>query len=204
MKIVLAGATGFLGRALLARLAADRHQLVVLSRDPGAARPGPARLVGWDPAAPPGPWTAEVDGADAVVNLAGDSIAGARWTAARKRAILESRLAATRGLVAATLGAARPPSVFLSASAVGYYGPRGDEVVTEDTPPGSDFLARVCVKWEAEAAPAGTARTRLVCLRTGLVLERDGGALPEMLLPFRLGAGGPLGSGRQDLAVDSP
>jgi uncharacterized protein (TIGR01777 family) len=196
MKIVLAGATGFLGRPLVARLASAGHQLVVLSRQP-AARPAPARLALWNPHGPPGPWAAELDGADAVVNLAGASIASGRWTAARKRLIVDSRIASTRSLVAATLAASRTPAVFLNASAVGYYGPHGDEILTEESAAGSDFLARLCVQWEREAAPVGTARTRLAYLRTGLVLERDGGALRQMLLPFRLGAGGPLGSGCQ-------
>lgn len=197
MKIVLAGATGFLGRPLVARLAADRHHLVVFSRRPPGGDPLAARHVLWDPAAPPGPWTAEIDGADALVNLAGEPIAGARWTAAHKRRILESRVAATRSLAAAVRAASRPPAVFVSGSAVGYYGPRGDEILTEESAPGADFLARVSVQWEAEAAPAATPSTRVVHVRTGLVLERDGGALRQMLPPFRLGAGGPLGSGRQ-------
>src|SRR5206468_12654328 len=128
---------------------------------------------------------------------AGESIAGSRWTAAHKRRILDSRVQATRSLVAAIRGAATPPRVFVSGSAVGYYGPLDDEIATEDTRPGSDFLAGVCVQWEAEAARAASDRTRVVGIRTGLVLERDGGALPEMLPPFRFGAGGPVGSGRQ-------
>ena len=123
--------------------------------------------------------------------------AGRRWSAEQKRRILESRVNATRSLVHAVLEAAAPPAVFVSGSAVGYYGPLGEEVVTEDTPSGTDFLARVCVQWEAEAQRASGPRTRVVCIRTGLVLERDGGALPQMLTPFKVGAGGPVGSGRQ-------
>jgi hypothetical protein len=138
-----------------------------------------------------------IDGAGAVVNLAGESIAAKRWTAAQKQKILDTRVQATRSLVSAIRGAANPPPVFVSGSAVGYYGPLGDEVVTEDTPPGSSFLARICVAWEEEARRAATARTRVVCVRTGVVLEKDGGALPAMLPPFRFGAGGPVGSGRQ-------
>jgi uncharacterized protein (TIGR01777 family) len=131
------------------------------------------------------------------VNLAGESIAAKRWTAAQKQKILDTRVQATRSLVSAIRGATAPPPVLISGSAVGYYGPLGDEVVTEDTPPGSDFLARVCVTWEEEARRAATARTRVVCVRTGIVLEKDGGALPQMLPPFRFGVGGPVGSGRQ-------
>ena len=138
-----------------------------------------------------------IDGAGAVVNLAGESIAARRWTAAQKNRILESRVRATRSLVEAIAKASVPPPVFVSGSAVGYYGPLGDEVSTEETRPGSDFLAQVCAAWEAEASRAATDRTRVVCIRTGLVLEKDGGALPKMLPPFWFGAGGPVGSGRQ-------
>jgi uncharacterized protein len=198
MKIVIAGGSGFLGRPLAAALAADRHEVVTLSRS-GAAGRGQAqsRPVVWNPDGNSGPWAAEIDGAGAVVNLAGESIAGKRWSDEQKRRILDSRVRATRSLVAALQAARTPPPVFLSGSAVGYYGPRGDEKIPESTPPGSDFLANVCVQWEAEAARAATSNTRVVCVRTGIVLERDGGALPQMLPPFRFGAGGPVGSGRQ-------
>lgn len=195
MKILIAGGTGFLGRPLAAALAADGHDVVVLSRA-GAAPPG-ARAVPWTPDGGAGSWASEVSGAGAVVNLAGESIAARRWTAAQKRRILDSRVRATRGLVAAIQGAASPPPVFVSGSAVGYYGPLGDAAVTEDAPAGSDFLAQVCAQWEREALRAAGDRTRVVCIRTGLVLEKDGGALPQMLPPFRFGAGGPVGSGRQ-------
>jgi uncharacterized protein (TIGR01777 family) len=196
MKTVIAGGTGFLGAPLVRRLAADGREVVVLTRRPGAPLPPGARAVAWTPSGAAGPWAAELDGAAAVVNLAGESIAGRRWTAAQKRRILDSRLLATRSLAVAIRAAATPPRVFLSGSAVGYYGPRGDEIVTEETPPGADFLAGVCVQWEAAAREAAAA-TRVVHLRTGLVLERDGGALPKMLPPFWIGAGGPVGSGRQ-------
>jgi len=174
MKVLVAGGTGFLGRPLAAALAADGHQVAALPRGS----------------------TDGVDGADAVVNLAGESIAGRRWSAGQKQRILDSRIETTRRLVDAIRSAARPPRVLVSQSAVGYYGPRGDELVTEQSGPGADFLAGVCVAWESEAMRAAD-RTRVVCLRTGLVLERDGGALPRMLPPFRLGVGGPAGSGRQ-------
>jgi hypothetical protein len=131
------------------------------------------------------------------VNLAGASIAGSRWSNAHKQLILDSRIQATRSLVTAIEQAEIRPPVFVSGSAVGYYGPRGDEVVTEQTEAGTDFLADVCVKWEAEAQRAASDRTRVVRLRTGLVLDKDGGALPPMLPPFRFGVGGPIGSGRQ-------
>jgi uncharacterized protein (TIGR01777 family) len=174
MQIVIAGGTGFLGRPLTAALTAEGHRVTALPR---------GSIDG-------------IDGADVVVNLAGESIAGRRWSDEQKQKILDSRVSTTRRLVDAIVAAAHPPAVFVSGSAVGYYGPHGDEVVTESTPAGDDFLARVCAAWEAEAARAHT-RTRVVCVRTGLVLERDGGALPQMLPPFWFGAGGPVGSGRQ-------
>jgi uncharacterized protein (TIGR01777 family) len=174
MKIVIAGGTGFLGRPLATALAADGHAVARLPR--GSVE--------------------GVDGADVVINLAGESIAGRRWSAAHKTRILDSRVTTTRRLADAIRSAARPPRVFVSGSAVGYYGPHANEILTESAAGGSDFLATVCVAWEAEAARAAE-RTRVVCVRTGLVLERDGGALPPMLPPFWVGAGGPVGSGQQ-------
>jgi hypothetical protein len=205
MKIVIAGGTGFLGRPLTAALAHEGHDIVVLTRgstsSPQADRArGPiarTRAEAWNPNGELGAWAAEIDGAGAVVNLAGESIAGKRWTAAQKQRILDSRVQATRSLAAAIRGAAAPPPVFISGSAVGYYGPLGDEAATEETPAGRDFLAGVCERWEAEARRAASHRTRVACIRTGIVLEKDGGALPQMLPPFRFGAGGPVGSGRQ-------
>ena len=174
MHIAIAGASGFLGRPLTRALVGDGHSVTALPR--GSTR--------------------GVDGADVVVNLAGESIAGHRWSAAHKQKILDSRVHTTRALVEAMHAATRQPRVFLSGSAVGYYGPHRDEVITEAAAPGDDFLARVCTAWEAEAMRAADC-TRVVCVRTGLVLERDGGALPQMLPPFWFGAGGPVGSGRQ-------
>jgi uncharacterized protein (TIGR01777 family) len=197
VKVVIAGATGFLGQPLARALAADGRDIVILTRRTDPPRPATgARFLTWRPDARPGPWAAEIDGADAVVNLAGESIAASRWSDAQKQRILDSRVQATRTLADAISGTSRPPPVFVSGSAVGYYGPRGDEAVTEEQPPGSDFLAKVCTAWEAEAIRARSA-TRVVCIRTGLVLENGGGALPRMVLPFKFGAGGPLGSGRQ-------
>lgn len=191
MKVIVAGGTGFLGTPLVARLRSDGHDVSILSR-----RPRGAGEIAWSPDGTAGPWADAIDGAGAVINLAGESIAGGRWTAARKTAIRESRIRATRSLVNAIAKAPRRPATFVSASAVGYYGPRGDEPLTEESPPGSDFLATVCRDWEAEALRAG-AGTRVVLLRTGLVLGNGGGALPQIALPFRLFAGGPVGSGRQ-------
>lgn len=192
MRVVVAGGTGFLGRALTSTLL-QGHQVVLLTRS-GRAAHVPA--VAWAPDGTVGAWAEAIDGADVVVNLAGESIGAGRWTDARRRAIRDSRILATRSLVEACRQAKRPPSVFVSGSAQGYYGDRGDEVLTEASAPGRDFLAGVCVEWEAEAREA-SALARLVLLRTALVLDRDEGALPRMVQPFKLLAGGPLGGGRQ-------
>jgi uncharacterized protein (TIGR01777 family) len=196
MRTIIAGGTGFLGRALARALVTAGHDVVALTRGAGRGPTSGGRAVTWTPDGQAGAWAAEVDGATAVVNLAGESIAARRWSAAQKRRIRESRVLATRSLVEAIRRAPRPPQVFVSGSAVGYYGPRGDEVVNEANAPGSDFLSRVAVDWEAEARAAESV-TRLVTLRTGIVLDRNEGALPQMLPPFWFGAGGPVGSGRQ-------
>ncbi len=197
MKVVIAGGSGLLGSALVAGLADERHEVVVLTRTPDTTRAAGVTHVQWTPDGATAPWTSALDGADAVVNLAGESIGAARWSAARKQKIVDSRVHATRSLVNAIAASNSPPPVFVSGSAVGIYGPCGDQVITEDSPAGADFLAQVCGAWEAEAARAAGSRVRVVRIRTGLVLDRRGGALPRMLRPFRLGAGGPLGSGRQ-------
>jgi len=197
MRIVIAGGSGLLGGLLRDALRRDGHDIVILTRGQGSHDHAEAtRFVTWTPDGTIGPWAAELEGAAAVVNLAGESIAGRRWSAAHKQRILDSRIFATRSLAAAIARATRPPGVLLSGSAVGYYGPRGDEIVTESTPAGGDFLARVGLAWESEALAVAD-RIRVVLARTGIVLSRDGGALPPMLLPFWLGAGGPMGSGRQ-------
>lgn len=197
MKTVIAGGTGFLGHPLTSALVADGHEVVVLSRSERARVAPGARAVPWDPARTVSPWAAEIDGADVVINLAGEPIAGHRWSAAQKQRLEDSRIVATRRLAGAVLEAATPPSVFISGSGVGFYGPCGSEIVTEDTGAGTDFLAAVCRRWEAQAVEAATPRTRVVLVRTGLVLALGGGALQPLLLPFRLGVGGPMGSGRQ-------
>ena len=195
MRIVIAGGTGFLGRPLSEALQRDGHAVTLLSR--GATRATGVTTVPWTPDGRVGSWAACLDGADALVNLAGAPIAGGRWTPARKALIASSRLQATASLAAAIAEAVHPPSVFVQGSGVGYYGHCGDEVITEAAPAGHDFLGTLCVQWEAAALGAATRTTRVVCVRTGLVIEHDGGALAQMLLPFRLGVGGPLGSGRQ-------
>jgi uncharacterized protein (TIGR01777 family) len=191
MKIVIAGGSGFLGSALVRTLRDAGHQAQVLTR-----RPRGVDEVRWDPESRGGEWTAALERSDAVVNLAGEGIADKPWTAARKAAILASRVTSTRTLAEAIRACAHPPRSFISASGVGFYGTPGAEVLTEESPPGSDFLATVCRAWERETgAAAGVAR--IVLLRTGVVLARTGGALPRMALPFRFFAGGRLGSGQQ-------
>jgi hypothetical protein len=190
VHIVIAGGTGFLGRALAARLTARGDRVAVLTR-----RPTALAELGWDPAAPDGAWVQAVQTADAVVNLAGESISAARWTPARKTALRDSRLKATGALARVVSSAARPP-VLISASGIGYYGTPGDTLLTEQDPPGGDYLARLCVEWEAAALGAAE-RARVILLRTGVVLARNGGALTELARPFQFFAGGPIGSGQQ-------
>jgi uncharacterized protein (TIGR01777 family) len=205
MKIVIAGGTGFLGSPLAEAYAEESHDVRVLTRglpagesrhDPGTGVPGVTR-VGWRADGESGPWADAIHDADAVINLAGESIADGRWTPQRKALLRDSRILATRSLSAAINAAQAPPRVFVSGSAVGYYGPSGDEPKTEESRPGDDFLAHLCVDWEQEARRAERAGTRLVLLRTGIVIERAGGALAKMITMFRLFAGGPMGSGQQ-------
>ncbi len=191
MHVFITGATGLIGRALGASLLADGHAVTALTRGASGPLPDGARRVVGDPARP-GAWQEALRGADACVHLAGEPVAAGRWTAARKAAIEASRVDSTR-LVAEAI-AAGGPSVLVSGSAVGFYGARGDELLDEASPPGQGFLADVCRRWEAAAAPAA-ARARVVLLRTGIVLAKEGGALPKLVLPFKLMAGGPVGSG---------
>jgi len=198
MKCVVAGGSGFLGRLLTRELAAKGHQVVVLTR--GVARDDRGiRFVQWPGSDIAGPWHGEVDGADAVVNLAGAGIADKRWTRARKQVLRESRIQATRALVSAIRAATSRPAVFLSGSAIGFYGPQADDgpELDESAPPGSDFMATLAVDWEAEAHAAEALDCRLALLRTGIVLAREGGALQKLIPPFRFFVGGPIGSGRQ-------
>jgi hypothetical protein len=207
MRIIIAGGTGFLGRPLTAALAADGHQVVVLSRgerSPDEARPdaapGAISTVAWRPDGSAGPWAAAVDGARAVVNLAGESLAARRWSAAQKARLVDSRILSTRSLVAAIKAAAHRPEVFVTNVGVGYYGTASPGEVTEQDAPGSDFLARLSVRWEDEASAASAFVGRVVLLRTGVVLAKDGGALARMVPAFRAFAGGPIGSGRQPMS----
>jgi uncharacterized protein (TIGR01777 family) len=198
MNVTLTGATGLIGRRLVEALKARGDRVTVLSRSPEQARAAlGVEAIAWDPIAGPAPRDA-LDGRDAVVHLAGEPVAQ-RWTAAAKQAIRRSREVGTRHVVAGLLEAEPRPAALVSASAVGYYGPHGDEVVEESTPPGDDFLARTCVSWEAEAAKAAPLGVRVVHLRTGVVLDRSGGALKTMLPPFKAGVGGPVAGGGQYL-----
>jgi len=197
MNVTLTGATGLLGTAIVNRLLERGDAVTVLSRDPERARAalGDVEAHAWQPLQEPAP-AAALSGRDAVVHLAGETVAQ-RWTDESRRAIVDSREIGTRNLVAG-LGAAEPrPAALVSASAVGYYGPRGDEPVTEDAGPGDDFLAGVCVAWEREAARAAEHGLRVAMLRTGVALDQQGGALAKMLPFFRLGIGGPVAGGRQ-------
>ena len=193
MTVVLAGGSGFLGRKLARRLESEGHKTITLARRPS----GKGNEIAWQPDGNAGELPRHFDGVDAIVNLAGENVFALRWTAAKKAAIRSSRILSTRTLARAIAACAHPPRVFISQSAVGYYGPHGDEPVTESTSPGSDFLACVCVEWEGEARLAESASTRVAITRTGLPLDGDGGALGKMLLPFKLGLGATVGPGDQ-------
>ncbi|MEM9770217.1 MAG: TIGR01777 family oxidoreductase [Cyanophyceae cyanobacterium] len=202
MKVAITGATGFVGQRLVKRLTEANHSVVVLTRNGDRARRlFPAGLFPQCDVVPytplkSGDWQSAIDGCDGVVNLAGAPIAESRWTADRKREILDSRQAGTEKVVEAIAQASAPPKVLVNSSAIGYYGTSETATFDENSPAGNDFLAAVCKKWEA-AAQAVRSDTRLVIIRTGIVLGQGGGALEKLLMPFRLFAGGPLGSGRQ-------
>ncbi len=198
MRIFITGATGLLGRALTLRLLGGGHQVTAWVRSPDRA----VQLLGPDvrlanAAADHRTLAAEIAQADAVINLAGESVLGGRWTAQRRQALWQSRVDLTAALVAAIKAAQPRPAVLISASAVGFYGDRRDELLDERSTPGTDFLARLCAQWEQAALSAAEAGTRVFIPRLGIVLALDGGALARMLPAFQIGAGGPLGSGRQ-------
>lgn len=200
-RILIAGGTGLLGRALAARLATSGREIVLLSRSAkGAGRlldlPSGCRVATWDGRTANG-WLELASGAEAIVNLAGESIAGGRWSAGRKARIVGSRMGTTAAVIEAISRARQPPRVLVQGSAVGYYGDRADETLDESAGPGSGFLAETARDWEAASAGAEQFGVRRVVARTGVVLARDGGAFPKMALPFRCGAGAVLGSGRQ-------
>ena len=200
MNIAVSGATGLIGRALCRSLAEQGHAVSALVRN--AARAGQVlpsigvTLVEWDPLVA-GAWEEAVGRADAVVNLSGESVAGHRWSADYKQRIRSSRLDTTRAIVRARADTGAAGGLLINASAVGYYGDRGDAALTEEDAPGQDFLAQLCVHWEGEALACREMDTRVVLLRLGMVLSKDGGALQKLVQPFRWFVGGPLGRGRQ-------
>jgi uncharacterized protein (TIGR01777 family) len=205
MRVTVTGATGLIGPSLVAALQERGASVTVLTRDPARAlskltTPGrpPLEAVAWDLMSEPAPAQA-LTGRDAVVHLAGENVAQ-RWSKEAKRAIRESRVTGTRNLLAGLRAAEPRPRTLVSSSAIGYYGSHGEEPLDEDAPAGNDFLAEVCAQWEAEAAKAGEQGVRVVLVRTGVVLDRHGGALAKMLVPFRLGIGGPVAGGRQYMA----
>ena len=197
MQLVLTGASGFIGSALCERLLQAGHTLVLLTQGspPNASTPG-KRWSHWTPGSI-GEWAKAVDGADGVINLAGEPLAGRKWTQKQQMRLQQSRYDSTRSIVLACARARQKPKFLVNASAVGYYGPRQDEILTEDAPPGNDFLANLCLGWEAEAIGAETLGVRVIRLRTGIVLGPGGGALVKMVEPFKWFVGGPLGSGEQ-------
>ena len=203
MRIIITGGSGLIGRELTASLAADGHEVIVLSRSPEriSSLPHSARAEKWDARTADG-WGHLADGAGAIVNLAGENLAGSgffptRWTPERKRLIRESRLQSGQAIVQAVEAAASKPSLVIQSSAIGYYGVHGDETLTEEAAPGNDFLAKLAMEWEASTEPVESMGVRRAIIRTGIVLSMEGGALQRLLLPFKLFAGGPMGNGRQ-------
>lgn len=199
MTILISGGTGFIGQALVKKMKERGDVAILLTRDPERLKrrfPSSVEIVRWDGMSP-GDWCSIVERANAVVNLAGESIGDHRWSRRQKELIVGSRVNATRAIVQAIASAQKKPEVFVNASAVGFYGSTGEDVVTEDRGRGEGFLAETCARWEAEAAPAKTYCSRIVILRMGVVMGERGGALDKMLIPFKLFVGGPLGSGLQ-------
>ena len=195
MKVLVAGGTGFVGRALCLALSEKKHEVSVLSRNGLAIEIGYPQ-VSWD-AKNLGEWREALTGIGAVINFCGEPILGGRWNSQRKKKLQDSRILSTRALVSALSQTLEKPAVLINASAIGFYGDRGDEELDENSKPGQDFLSKLCLEWEREAQIAQSLGIRAVCLRTGIVLSGNGGALKRMLSHFRLGLGGSLGSGKQ-------
>lgn len=203
MRLFLLGGTGLIGSRLVPRLQERQDEILLLTRRPEVGQAllaGKGTVVVGD-AQTPGPWQERLAACDAVINLAGENLLARRWNEDFKKVLRDSRLRTTQQVVAALqrqpTTAAGAPKVLINASAIGYYGPHGDEELTEDSPPGNDFMAQLCVDWEKAARQAESAGVRVVLLRIGVVLDKAGGALAQLLTPFRLFVGGPVGSGRQ-------
>ncbi len=198
MRIIITGGTGLIGSALATSLIADGNEVIVLSRNPERAKglPQGVRAERWDARTAEG-WGHLVDGADAIVNLVGESLGGGRWTAERKRRIRESRVNSGRAVVQAVQAATNKPNVVIQSSAIGYYGPRGSEEITEKDAAGDDFPSKTCIDWEASTAPLDEMGIRRPIIRSAVVLSNNALAFRRMVLPFRLFVGGPLGGGRQ-------
>ncbi len=197
MNIILAGGTGLIGGELTSALLADHHHVWVLSRNAQSANVPPgAQLVAWDARTSAG-WGHLVEEAGAIFNLAGENLGAQRWTPAHKEKVLSSRASAGRAVIQALTEAKRRPGVLVQASAIGYYGASDERILDEDSPSGKDWQAKVCLDWELSTREAERLGVRRVVVRTGLVLTKNGGVLPKLLLPFRLFGGGPLGSGKQ-------
>lgn len=197
MRVIVTGGSGLIGRSLSDSLAKDGHEVIVLSRKPESVKnlPRGARAEKWDGQSAQG-WSKFAAGTDAIVNLAGATISE-RWTEERKREIRQSRVNAGQAIVAAVKAVVKKPGVVVQSSAVGYYGPRDTEEIPEESSAGNDFLASVCKAWEASTAELDAVGVRRVIIRTGVVLDKNGGALPRMVMPIKMFIGGPLGSGKQ-------
>ena len=204
MRVIILGGTGMIGRHLARNLVSAGYETIVLSRTPKTRRanfPSGAKLRKWDGVTAKG-WGKLVDGAEAIINLAGENLAGEnflpkRWTNRRKQTLIESRLAPGKAILQAIQAASSPPAVFIQSSAVGYYGTSHDQVFTEESPPGDDFLARLCVDWESSTKEVEDLGIRRAIIRSANVLDPSGGSLNRLIFPFRLFVGGRLGSGRQ-------
>lgn len=195
MKILIAGGTGFIGRALCSSLSAQNHEVVILSRSQIQGDVGYPVVV-WD-AKHSGAWQESLNGVGVVINLCGEPLFSGRWNLQRKKSFYDSRILSTRALVSALSQVREKPPLLINASAIGFYGDRGDEELDESSKPGRDFLSKLCFDWEREAQIAQSLGIRAVFLRTGIVLSEEGGALKRMISPFRYGLGGSLGNGKQ-------